>query len=216
MKTFFTIAIGVILFILLWKFGFLDFMGLEGMECMDGGVSGKYKYGKCSTAISSVSDSNNTTDNTTQPDSCSKQLSDAKSDFAKSGNACIQVAIEMQCPIDKSFKVTTDPCVGKILEGKGWTYVTQPVNPNPPPPTSNQVVVTNPSGAYMYYQSAGRFGGYLYSKSNILIPVGTKITLIKVWQTSDNQSPFSGYYETNYKKYGSNSGFFFTGDMTRN
>lgn len=71
------------------------------------------------------------------------------------------------------------------------------VTPKPNPVTTlTQLEVSNPNGASIYYQSAGQFGGYIYSPSNISLPLGTKLVLIKPWYTLSNNYSM-GYYETN-------------------
>lgn len=75
--------------------------------------------------------------------------------------------------------------------------------------------VSNPNGAFMYYQTDLASGGKLYSKSNIVIPMGTKVNVMKVWQTNTNNQPLAGYYETDLKQYGPTSGFFDIKDVTK-
>lgn len=84
----------------------------------------------------------------------------------------------------------------------------------PSPPTPD-LQVSNPNGAYMYYQSRARFGGVIYSQSNVLIPYGEKLTLVKFWQSNTSNQPGAGYYETTNKQYGPSSGFFDTSDIVK-
>jgi len=113
-----------------------------------------------------------------------------------------------------------------IFIGRNWNivkdYFSQPApdsgstqeTPDPRPNTSKSLKVTNPNGAYMYYQSLSQSSqGMIYGKSNVLIPPGTELGLIKTWQTNLSTQPFAGYYETNYKIYGPESGFFDIKDL---
>lgn len=83
--------------------------------------------------------------------------------------------------------------------------------------SSDDLQVSNPNGAYMYYQSLSpASGGMIYGKSNFSLPYGTKLKLVKVWQTNVSTQPFAGYYETNFKQqFGANSGFFRTEDIIK-
>lgn len=87
-------------------------------------------------------------------------------------------------------------------------------NVNPKPNiSSNNLVVSNPAGAYMYYQQTNANGATIYSKSNVSLPVNTSLVLI---QTVPNTSTYGKYfYETNYKQYGPKSGFFNADDITK-
>lgn len=88
-------------------------------------------------------------------------------------------------------------------------------DPEPRPQTQAELQVSNPNGAVMYYQSDLASGGKLYSASNVVIPYGTKLKLIKTWQTNVSTQPFVGYYETDDKKYGAQSGFYATQDILK-
>lgn len=147
---------------------------------------------------------------------CKQEYFEAQTEWEKSGQACVMTIVELVCPTNKDFKVSVNPCVGKILESKGWK--TPPVDEVPvtiQPTPSNEAEVINPAGAIMYYQSSLASGGLLYSASNINIPKGSKMNVIKIWQTSPNNLPFTGYLETEYKQYGPNSGFFDAKDLKK-
>ena len=136
-------VIGVVLLLLLaWHFGFLNFININGGSCSDG--TGNFVYGKCTTTTPDTkaqtpaydgSDNNNTIiivesapnpQPQPQPPSsvCDKELADAQKEFANSKKFCIELAVSMRCPKDNKIR-TTNPCVASILEGKGWTKVTQ-------------------------------------------------------------------------------------------
>lgn len=84
------------------------------------------------------------------------------------------------------------------------------------PPSADDLQVSNPNGAFMYYQSLSQASqGLIYGKSNVLIPYGTKLKLVKTWQTNLSTQPYSGFYETTYKQYGPGSGFFATADVMK-
>lgn len=84
---------------------------------------------------------------------------------------------------------------------------------NNPPASTQNLQVSNPNGAFMYYQQSLPSGGILYSKSNVKLLPGTKLVLL---DTVQNTSQFGKYfYETDYKQYGVNSGFFDTADLIK-
>lgn len=94
----------------------------------------------------------------------------------------------------------------------GICIATADAQDNPPASVQN-LQVSNPNGAFMYYQQSLPSGGILYSKSNVMVPFGTKLVLLN---TVPNTSMLGKYfYETDFKKYGSNSGFFNADDMTK-
>lgn len=112
-----------------------------------------------------------------------------------------------------------DACVTKWSQNGTWkngicvqNIVVLPPPP-PPPPASNQLEVTNPNGTFMYYQHPSSLGGVFYGKSNVLYQKGMKLVLIKAWYTDNFQN--QGYYETNEKSYGANTGFVDIKDVTR-
>ena len=87
--------------------------------------------------------------------------------------------------------------------------------PEPPSVEVPDLEVSNPQGAYMYYQNDLASGGQSYSQSNILAPLGTKFKLLNTWQTNVSTQPYAGYYETTYKQYGPTSGFFEIKDVKK-
>lgn len=150
--------------------------------------------------------------------SCQQEYDDAKAEFVKSGKSCVQTVVDVVCASDSSFVVSVNPCVEKILKDKGWKSPDQNANNSNANNTSSgqyDAQVSNPNGAFMYYQSDLASGGKLYSKSNLNLPYGTKLKLTKIWQTNVSTQPFSGYYETTYKQYGPTSGFFDTKDLIK-
>lgn len=151
-----------------------------------------------------------------KPVSCQLEFDAAQDAFSKSGKSCIQTAEDVYCPTDPTFVASTNPCVAQILKDKGWTSqpATNSNNSNNPSSVDN-LQVSNPAGAFMYYQTLSpASGGMIYGKSNFSLPYGTKLKLVKIWQTNVSTQPFAGYYETNFKKYGANSGFFDTNDFS--
>ncbi len=90
-------------------------------------------------------------------------------------------------------------------------------NPAAPSPTSNNLKVSNPNGAHMYYGHLAQASqGMIYGKSGVILPYGTPLTMIKFTQTNLSTQPFFGYYETTYKeKYGPESGFFAAEDIIK-
>lgn len=147
--------------------------------------------------------------------SCEEQYEAAQAEFSKSGVACILTAADVACGSDPTFIRSTNPCIQELLEEKGWkpVNITDPGNPNPP--SVNDLRISNPAGAYMYYQNDLASGGQSYGQSNVLIPFGTELQLIKFWQTNLSTQALDGYYETNYKQYGPKSGFFSMQDITK-
>lgn len=130
-----------------------------------------------------------------------------------------------KCRAENKNKADGEVCTNCIPDGSlqpNWGGTIQngvcikSLQPNTPPvtPTYN-LEVTNPKGAGMYYQYTTPAGGIAYSKSNVILPFGTKLNLIKFHQTSLNNMPLSGYYETDYKVYGSDSGYFETTDLKK-
>lgn len=116
-------------------------------------------------------------------------------------------------PKEGAACTTADNTTGTIVNG-----VCQPTaqqNPPPRPIAQGNLQVSNPNGARMYYQQDLASGGKIYSPSNVIIPAGTKLNLVKVWQTNTSNMPFFGYYETTYKDYGALSGFFATSDIIK-
>lgn len=109
--------------------------------------------------------------------------------------------------------ITNDNNQGSIVSGLCVPIAQE--NPAPKPIAQNDLQVSNPNGAIMYYQSDLASGGKLYSPSNVTIPYGTKLKHIKTFQTNVSTQPFAGFYETDYKKYGAESGFFATKDIIK-
>lgn len=145
--------------------------------------------------------------------SCQEQYEAAQAEFEKSGVSCILTAADVACGSDPTFIRSTNPCIQELLEEKGWKPVTTSENPNPP--SVNDLRISNPNGAYMYYQNDLTSGGKSYGKSNVLVPFGEEFQLIKFWQTNLSTQSLDGYYETNYKQYGPKSGFFAMQDITK-
>lgn len=153
---------------------------------------------------------------------CQEQYDAAEAEFLKSGQACIQTAVNIACGDDPNFIKSVNPCVEKLLQDKGWQ--TPQINnsngngngnPNSPSGPAD-LEVSNPAGAPMYYQTISpKSGGMIYGKSNVTLPVGTKLKLIQFWQTSASNQPLAGFYETDYKEYGPNSGFFDINDVNK-
>lgn len=54
---------------------------------------------------------------------CEKEYRDAQQKWKESGTSCIMSAIELTCPQDINYRVTVNPCVGKILQDKGWQSI---------------------------------------------------------------------------------------------
>lgn len=158
-----------------------------------------------------------TINNEPQLPTCQQQYDAARAELAKSGKSCVQTVADVVCPSDSTFVVSVNPCLEQILKDKGWQSADQNGSNNSNGNNSSSVQydleVSNPNGAFMYYQQDLASGGKIYSASNLLIPFGTKLKLIKIWQTNLSTQPFSGFYETEYKDYGSNSGFFSTQDV---
>lgn len=148
------------------------------------------------------------------PLSCQQQYDAAQAEFSKSGQSCILTAVDVVCPTDSTFVVSTNPCIEKKLKDNGWKSPDQNNSNNSS--SVDDLQVSNPEGAFMYYQSPTASGGMNYGKSNFSLPYGTKLKLVKVWQTNVSTQPFSGYYETNFKQqFGANSGFFDTKDIIK-
>lgn len=152
---------------------------------------------------------------------CNREYKQAEAEWAKSGKACILTIEEWVCPYDKTFTAQVNPCVGKILQGKGWKPVSGNENPssnnnnNNNNSSSTQLQVYNSNGAFMYYQSDLASGGKLYSKSNVLVPFGTKFNMIKFWQTNTSNLALDGFYQTDYNQYGASGGFFRMKDIIK-
>lgn len=151
---------------------------------------------------------------------CQLEFDAVQDAFAKSGEFCIQTAEDVICPTDPSFVGSTNPCVAKILKEKGWKSPT--INNSNNSSSNNNssaqlnLQVSNPNGAYMYYQSFNpASGGMNYGKSNLLIPYGKKFKLVNTFQTSLSGQPYAGFYETDFKQYGPTSGFFSTNDLMK-
>lgn len=154
------------------------------------------------------------------PLSCQQQYEAAQAEWAKSGQSCILTAVELVCPTDNNFKITTNPCVGELLEKKGWKSPaagnSNNSSSNNNPPVQYDLEVSNPQGAYMYYQSVSPASqGMIYGASNILLPTGTKLKLVNTFQTNLSTQPFAGYYETTFKQNGPESGFFDIKDVSK-
>lgn len=79
-------------------------------------------------------------------------------------------------------------------------------------PVINDLEVINPTGAYLYYQQPLQSGGLIYSKSNVIVPKGTKLTWIKTWPDTSTWNKF--FYETDYQSAGKN-GFFKAEDIKK-
>lgn len=91
---------------------------------------------------------------------------------------------------------------------------TPPANPPIVPPAQpvNNLEVSNPNGAPVYYQWFQN-GGAHYSQSNLTLPVGTKLTLVKEWKDpSTNLNKI--FYETTYK-FQAQTGFFRSEDIKK-
>lgn len=153
------------------------------------------------------------------PLSCQQEFDAAQDSWNKSGQSCILTAEDVICPTDASFVGSTNPCVAAILKEKGWK---NPVanNSNNNSANNNSVQydleVSNPQGAYMYYQSLSPASqGMIYGKSNFFLPMGTKLKLVNTFQTNLSTQPFAGYYETTFKDYGPTSGFFDIKDVKK-
>lgn len=151
--------------------------------------------------------------------SCQAEYDAAKALVSKSGQSCVQTVADLVCPSDSTFVVSVNPCVEQLLKDKGWKSPDQNGSNNSSGNNNTSVQydleVSNPNGAFMYYQQDLASGGKIYSASNLLIPYGTKLKLVKIWQTNLSTQPFSGYYETEYKDYGAHSGFFATQDVKK-
>lgn len=75
--------------------------------------------------------------------------------------------------------------------------------------SQDDLEVSNPAGAYLYYQSLSpASGGMIYGKSNVVVPVGTKLKSVKFWQTNLSTQPLGGYWETTYQPNVAMNGFF--------
>lgn len=156
-------------------------------------------------------------DNAPGSPSCQQEYDDAKAEWAKSGKSCIQTVADIVCPSDSTFVVSVNPCVEQLLKDKGWKSIEQ--NSNNSNGNNNSVQydleVSNPNGAFMYYkQPTQTIGVYMYAKSNMLIPFGTKLTQIGAAINTYQGLP-KQVVETTYKQYGSNSGFFATEDIKK-
>lgn len=146
---------------------------------------------------------------------CQEEYDAAQEEFTKSGEACILTSVDIACDMDPQFVRSVNPCVEKILQDKGWKSVNTNTDPaNNPPPTVNNLRISNPNGAPMYYQNDLSSGGQSYSQSNVVLPQGMELVLVKVWPTNLTNQPLAGYYETNYKQYGDKSGFFDINDVS--
>lgn len=153
-----------------------------------------------------------------KPASCQQEFDAAQDAFQKSGKSCIQTVEDILCGSDPTFLGSVNPCVAQILKDKGWKSPAANNSNNSNNSSSvDDLQVSNPNGAFMYYQTLNpASGGMNYGKSNFSLPYGTKLKLVKVWQTNVSTQPFAGYYETNFKQqFGANSGFFDTKDIIK-
>lgn len=151
--------------------------------------------------------------------SCQQEYDAAQAEWAKSGQSCILTVENVICPTDASFIASTNPCVAALLKEKGWKSPAAN-DPNNNNANNNSVQydleVSNPQGAYMYYQSVSPASqGMIYGASNMLLPLGTKLKLVNTWQTNLSTQPFAGYYETTFKQNGPESGFFNISDIKK-
>lgn len=101
---------------------------------------------------------------------------------------------------------------GVIKNGKCTLPSMEPNQANTPTQPNNTLEVTNPAGASLYYQSPLESGGLIYSKSNIVLPIGTKLVWVKTWPDTVEFNKF--YYETTYK-YAGRTGFFRAEDIKK-
>lgn len=112
-------------------------------------------------------------------------------------------------------KLPPDIHLGANIKGtiKNGVCIATAEPQNNPPVSVQNLQVSNPNGAFMYYQQSLPSGGITYGKSNVALAAGTKLVLLK---TVPNTSIFGKYfYETDYKQYGPNSGFFDTADLIK-
>lgn len=215
MKVFLSIITGIGIFILLWYFGFLDFIGIKGAECSHnpgtGGAPnfmGNYKYGKCERIENKVI--------TTK--TCAEEYQEAEASWANSKQTCILTSEQIICPRDSNYSADVNPCVGKILKEKGWKNpdISLPPSNSTPPTQVTEIEVTNPQGAPLYYQSfSQKSGGHTYSASNVIVPVGTKMEMVGFWQTNLTTQPLGGFYETTYQPYVKQNSFFDLKDVKK-
>lgn len=155
----------------------------------------------------------------TVPLTCQQEFDAVQDEWGKSGQSCILTTEEVTCPTDISFVGSTNPCVAALLKEKGWKSYSPP-NSNNNSANNNSVQydleVSNPQGAYMYYQSLNpASGGMNYGKSNFFLPYGQKLKLVNTFQTNLSTQPLAGYYETTFKDYGPTSGFFEIKDVKK-
>lgn len=101
---------------------------------------------------------------------------------------------------------------GVIKDGKCILSTSIIVPNNEPAPVTDDLEVINPTGAYLYYQQPLQSGGLIYSKSNVIIPKGTKLTWVKTWPDTSTWNKF--FYETDYQS-ASKNGFFKAGDIKK-
>lgn len=218
MKIFLSILGGIAIFAILWYFGFLDFIGIKGAGCSRPNTGGaawmsaenyRYKYGRCEREKINTGVFSKT---------CAEEQQEAEGQWANTKQACILTIETVMCPRENNFEAQVNPCVGKILKEKGWknpNVALPPNNPNPPV-KPDEIEVTNPNGAILYYQShSQKSGGKLYSASNVVVPFGQKFTMVAFWQTNVVTQPLAGYYETTYQPYVQQNSFFDLKDVKK-